>query len=118
MLPENHASGAATISAGQAPGARAGSPALRLAWMLGGPLLMIVSLGVIAGKPALSPGLSDAVFWAAVLLTGFLRALDVTRYHGETTRGLPATTRDLKRYLLGLGATSVACWIAAQAIHV
>ena len=110
MLHGNHASSAPKVSPEK-------SVALRLGWMLGGTLVMAISLMVIAGKPALTFGLSDGVFWAAVLLTGLLRTLDVTRYHGETTSGTPATTTDLKRYLRNLAALSVPCWIAAQAIH-
>lgn len=112
-----HASHAPKISPEQAPRATVGSVAVRLGWMLGGTLVMIISLMVIAGKPALTLGLPDVIFWAAVLLTGVLRTVDVTHFHGETTGGMPATTADLKRYLRGLGVLAVSCWFAAQAVH-
>jgi hypothetical protein len=112
-LPPTTVSGA-SIQGASAPG----SVVVRLGWMLGGTLAMMVSLMVIAGKPRLTVGLPDAIFWAAVVLTGLLRTLDITRFHGETTQGVPATTRDLKRYLAGLGALAVAGWLVAQSIHV
>ncbi len=95
-----------------------GSALVRLGWMLGGTLVMAISLMVIAGKPPMKVGLPDVVFWATVVVTGLLRTLDVTRFHGETTRGTPATTTDLKRYLGGLAAVSIVGWLVAQAVHV
>ena len=95
-----------------------GSIGLRLGWMLGGPLAMMIALVAIAGSPRFTLGWSDLAFWTAVLLTGSFRALDVTRFHGETTHGMPATTADLKRYLAALAAVCTALWVAAQAVHV
>lgn len=95
-----------------------GSVVVRLGWMLGGTLAMMVALMVIAGKPRLTLGLPDIVFWTAVALTALLRTLDITRFQGETTHGVPATARDLKRYLTGLAALAVTGWVVAQSIHV
>lgn len=95
-----------------------GSTVVRLGWMLGGTLTMLVALMVIAGKQRLTLGLPDVVFWAAVVLTGLLRTLDITHFHGETTQGVPATDRDLKRYLTGLAVLAVTGWVIAQLVHI
>ncbi len=116
MLQSHRPSAASRTSIEGAPSSR--SAVVRLGWMLGGTLTMAVALMVIAGKPRLTPGLADAVFWTAVVLTGLLRTLDITRFHGETTQGVPATTRDLKRYLIGLAALAVTGWVVAQSIHI
>jgi hypothetical protein len=94
-----------------------GSILVRLGWMLFGPLAMMISVMGIVSLSAWTFGLRDLVFWAAAVLSGTLKYMDVTRHHGETAAGRPATKADFWRYLAGLAGTSVALWVLAQAIQ-
>jgi hypothetical protein len=99
------------------PSASTGFGALaRIGWMVVGTVL-ILSLGMaIASRPAWSLGIRDVLFWGAVLATGLLRYIDVTRLDGQTANGGLATNTHLQRYLVGLVVVSTALWVAAQSI--
>lgn len=95
-----------------------GSSALiRLGWMLGGTLTMLISWFTIISTPSWTFGARDAVFWCAALLTLTLRYVDVTRYQGLTSRGEPATAAHFARYAVGLLVTSCVGWTLAQSVH-
>lgn len=119
MRPLGHASANPSRSIdSSAPTARpAGAIVVRLGWMLAGNLAMLISVMMIASQPRWMFSLWDGIFWGAVVLTGALRYCDIARLRGETTSGAPATAADLRRYLVGLAALSVAGWLGAQAIH-
>jgi hypothetical protein len=89
----------------------------RIGWMVVGTVL-ILSLGMaIASQPAWSFGARDVFYWGAVLGTGFLRFVDVTKLNGQTTKGDRATLADLHRYLVVLAAFSSLLWVGAQSVH-
>jgi len=105
------------------PGAREAADAntgalLRLGWMLGGNiLLLIVGLTIFMGPPW-TITFKDALFWAVVALVILVRYVDVTRFAGQTADGKPATRRDFVRYALGLVTSSAAIWTLAQSVQV
>jgi len=85
--------------------------------MLGGTLVVLVTVMIIASQPPWTIGVLDLVFWSAVVCSVMLRYWDIARFRGETTGGEPATMADFKRYAAGIGAVSAAVWLAAQAIQ-
>lgn len=93
------------------------SALVRLGWMVGGTLAMIVSGMSIAAQPSWTFGWRDVVFWSAALASIALRYLDVTRFAGETADGQPATRADLARYAAGLCLTAAVAWFCAHALR-
>lgn len=90
---------------------------VRLGWMLGGFIAIVMTAMSIANHPTWSFGWRDVVFWSAVVASALFRSLDISRFEGQTVRGDPATDRDLRRYLLGLALCSGAVWTLVQSVH-
>lgn len=106
-----------SVSGSENPARRPGGVVVRLGWMLGGTLALLVTVMKIASQPPWTIGLLDLVFWGAVALTVMLRYWDITRFRGETTSGEPATMADFRRYAAGTAGVSAACWLIARAIQ-
>ena len=121
MRQVNHSTGSTRFvpSRVEAPVKSArGAILVRLGWMVAGTLTILISALMIASEPTWTLGLRDLVFWVAVVATGILRYVDISRFHGETTNGEPATAAHLKRYLTGLTALAAVAWLAAQSLHI
>jgi hypothetical protein len=96
----------------------AGASALvRLGWMVGGTLAMLVSGMSIAAQPRWTFGWRDVVFWSAALAAIVLRYLDVARFAGETADGRPATRAHFIRYAAGLCIAAALAWFSVQSLH-
>lgn len=108
----------------------AGSPALdarssegvgalvRLGWMLGGTLTMLIAGFTIASRPVWTLSVRDIVFWSGALLAVTLRYWDIEHFHGQTSTGEPATRNDFWRYCATLSVIAIAAWVAAQSVHI
>ncbi len=84
----------------------------RLFWMILGPIGLILLAMVILRHGAFS--LRDGVFAIALLGAMFARYVDVSRYHGKTAEGAPATMKDVRSYMRGLLLLAVAVWGGAH----
>lgn len=90
---------------------------VRLGWMVGGTLTMLITGLVIMSSPAWTYGARDLVFWGGALLAITLRYIDIHRYGGETSRGDPATMGHFARYAAGVVGVGLALWTMAQSVH-
>jgi hypothetical protein len=90
---------------------------VRLGWMLGGTLTMLISGFSIASTRQWAFGLQDAVFWSGALFAVVLRYWDIRRFHGQTANGDPATMVHFTRYLAMISVMALSGWLAAQSIH-
>lgn len=88
---------------------------VRLAWMLGGPAAVLVSARFICQHKGGLLSVADLVFWLAVVGAILIRRLDITRFHGDTAAGTPATIHHWHRYALGVAVISLVIWGAAHA---
>jgi hypothetical protein len=59
----------------------------------------------------------DALFWTIVTAVVALRYVDVTRLHGRTADGEPATPRHVLRHAVGLIALSAVLWTIVQSVQ-
>ena len=91
---------------------------VRLGWMGGGTLTMLIAGFVIVSRPTWTFSGADAAFWAGALLAIVLRYLDVARYGGDTARGEPATMGHFTRYAVGVVGIGLAYWTMAQSVHI
>lgn len=116
-MPVRHPRGAdPSLEPGAHPGGGSGA-GVRLGWMVGCPLIMLLAVFTIASHPKWTFGASDvALLLGCVLAVGF-RYKDIKTFHGQTANGQPATMADFRRYLVGLSTIVFACWIAAQSVH-
>ena len=89
---------------------------VRLGWMMFGNAALAICVGTIAGQAGMSLSIADAVFWAVVIVLVWLRHFDITRMHGQTAGGQPATLSHWRRYAGLLLALSLAAWAAAHAV--
>lgn len=90
---------------------------VRLGWMLGGTLMMLIAGFTIASTRQWTFGLPDAVFWFGALLAIVLRYWDIRRFQGQTANGDPATMAHFPRYFATLSVVALAGWLVAQSIH-
>jgi hypothetical protein len=91
--------------------------AVRLLWLLAGPVAVAFSAAVLARHEGSNPLVVGAIFWGAVLATLAFRFWDVTRLGGLTTNGEPATLDTFKRYSLTVTMTAAAVFGAALLIR-
>jgi len=84
----------------------------RLFWMILGPIGLALLAMVIVRHGAFS--LRDGVFAVALMGAMFARYIDVSRYHGKTADGAPATMKDVRSYVRGLLLLAVAMWGGAH----
>jgi hypothetical protein len=105
------------------PDARTDSPQnheggclLRLSWMLGGNLAVLLIAVAIAQGGGTFFSFADAFFWLVVLAMVGIRYVDITRMKGLTAGGKPATLADWKRYVVILLAASLGLWGLAHGL--
>ena len=89
---------------------------VRLGWMMFGNAALAICIVTIATHTGSFLSAADAVFWVVVPLLIWLRHYDITRMHGQTTSGQPATLTHWKRYAGLLVAFAVVAWAAAHAV--
>ena len=87
---------------------------VRLVWMLLGNLVLVISALSISHRAASFSG-ADVVFWVTVVAVIWLRYIDITRLHGQTATGTPATMAHWRRYSMLMAAGAFALWIIAHA---
>ena len=98
------------------PASKPRSIILRLHWMiLGAAALATCALFLLQGGHSAVSLPSFAMWGIAASMVG-ARWLDISRFHGLTADGVPATTSHLRRYALGVGAATAALWSGALAI--
>jgi hypothetical protein len=100
-VPENQSSPAAKPE-GCAP------TLVRLAWILGGNILLFFLAISIMKRQAFS--VFDAFYWATVAALIVLRYIDISKLHGETANGEPASMRHWVRYVVLLFVVSAGLW--------
>jgi hypothetical protein len=76
MATHDRRSSTSTVSA--APGAGSGA-LVRLGWMVGGPLMILIAGLTILSTPAWTFTVRDAVFWFGAAMALVLRYLDIAR---------------------------------------
>jgi hypothetical protein len=87
----------------------------RLAWMLFGPFILMVSAFMLAGQGKGSIALNVVYFVTlGAMLLG--RWAEFRSGHAVTAEGVPAPAGCLRRYLIGATAIALAIWIAAHVI--
>lgn len=118
MRPQDPTTSASARQPMEEPATGEGAAALvRLGWMLGGTLTMLIASFVIASSPAWTFGLRDVVFWSGAMLAVTLRYWDIARYRGQTANGEPATMNHFWRYTTALSLAALGGWAAAQSVH-
>ena len=81
---------------------------LRLLWLIVGNVALFLLATLIAQRSSLSE--LDFVFWATVAALILVRYIDITRLHGSTKDGEPASLQHWRRYVLLLLLASGALW--------
>lgn len=90
---------------------------VRLGWMIGATLTMLIAGFSIASTPTWTFGPRDAVFWSGAVLGVAFRYWDVRRYEGQTASGERATMADVTRYAMRVSLAAFAGWLVAQSVH-
>lgn len=112
MAQRSHTS---SIPSDTAPHTPAMAVALRLFWLLFGNIVLVAGLAFILTRAdAASLVAIDLGYWVVVAALLAARRIDITRYHGATADGDPATLSHWRRYALGLVPLSGAAWGAAH----
>jgi hypothetical protein len=88
---------------------------LRVYWMLLGNALVFLCAYLIAQAGGLFSAV-DVFYWLAVAGLLGARYVDVRYMNGRTAEGQPATTRDWRRYRLGVLGVSVVLWGAVHLV--
>jgi hypothetical protein len=88
----------------------------RAFWMMGGNVILVFSAISIFQRKSGTLGVADIVFWVTVVAIAIARCLDIHVWNGFTAMGTPATTTDLKKYLIVLGIYSSILWALAYAM--
>ena len=106
---------------GPAEGQRGTEPVtgcfVKLGWMAGGSMMLLVFAITISQEPPWTFGVKDVAFWGVVVITVILRFVDVAHYGGRTADGQPATLRHVVRYSMGLVGVAALLWTLAQSVH-
>lgn len=89
---------------------------VRIFWMGAGNVLMFVLAILIAQKEVLVLTVYDLGLWALAAAMVAVRYIDITRLHGQTTDGEPATLAHWRRYALGLASITLLFSIMAHAL--
>ena len=85
---------------------------VRLTWMLGGNVALFLFAFSIMKRRAFS--VFDAFFWVTVLGLIVVRYLDISKLHGQTADGEPASIRHWVRYVVTLLLASAGLWGVAH----
>jgi hypothetical protein len=64
-----------------------------------------------------APSPLDALYVGLVVLLILARYMDITRCHGQTTDGGPATLAHWRRYVLGLIPVTAGLWALMRFAH-
>ena len=91
---------------------------IQLVWGIGGFGMLVILWVTIMRGAQWTFTVKDVLYWAVVLGMIAARHIDVTRYHGGTTTGAPATARTVGLYALGLLGAAGLFWCIAQAFDV
>ena len=84
--------------------------------MIVGNAAIYASLATIAMKGHAFPSVLDGVVWVTVALILVARRLDITRWHGKTAAGEPATLAHWQRYAVTVVMVTAAASALAHAI--
>ena len=87
---------------------------VRVAWLgVGNGALLFLALGIAQQRafPVL-----DLTYWAVVVGLIAIRYLDITKLHGLTSNGEPASLQHWRRYAIFLILASAAVWLVAHGV--
>jgi hypothetical protein len=87
----------------------------RMFWMALGNLALFFCAVFAARRPA--PSALDALYVGLVAALLVVRYLDITRFHGLTADGEPATLAHWRRYTLTLIPIAAALWAFLRFAH-
>jgi hypothetical protein len=87
---------------------------IRLVWMGAGNIALLFLAMTIFRAARFS--VLDAVYWVVVAAVIGARYADITRFHGRTPSGEPATMRHFFRYLITILIVTSALWVVAHAL--
>lgn len=85
---------------------------LRVTWLMWGNFALLLCAAFVAQR--IAPPLTDLLFFVAAGCLIGVRYLDITRYHGATSDGEPATLAHWRRYAITMVLISAALWTAAR----
>lgn len=88
--------------------------ALRLTWMILGYAAMGILAMIIAVDSQGTFTWRDIAIACVAILIIVARYVDITRYHGQTAEGAPATMDNFKRYAVKVALGTPAAWGAAH----
>ena len=91
---------------------------VRLGWMGGGHVVLIILTLSILREDDWTLTLKDALFWLVVAAMIAVRHIDMVRFRGTTGDGEPTTLRHVKRYTIALLGLAGLMWAVAQSFHV
>lgn len=89
---------------------------IRVFWMMVGPLLLVILAYNIMRTGGGWFTNSDYGFLAVLAVIGLVRWLEFRFGHPRTASGEPATTRHLRRFLVGLALGGLIVWTAANVV--
>ena len=92
---------------------------LRVFWLLIGNLALVICAYLIAvggAKTFFEVSVFDVLFWAAALILGLSRYIDIRFFQGSTTDGVRATMAHFRVYCFWLWIISWGLWILAHAV--
>lgn len=89
---------------------------VRLFWMALGNALLLACAALVAKQKAWTFSIVDGAYLAVVLLMIAARFVDISRFHGETTDGKPATMAHFKRFAVLLLLVGAGVWALAHSV--
>ncbi|TAJ08164.1 MAG: hypothetical protein EPO68_15735 [Planctomycetota bacterium] len=90
---------------------------VRLAWLLGGNVVLLCIAILIARDTQWTLTTKDAVFWCVVASVLLLRFVDFKWFDGRRLDGSPVTARDQRRWVAAFIGAWLALWIVGQSVE-
>lgn len=88
---------------------------LRLFWMAGGNLALLVLILSIANQDGFT--LLDGLYWVVIAALVSARYVDIVRFGGLTADGTPATKEHFRRYTTWLVLVAIGLWVATHLLQ-
>lgn len=87
---------------------------VRFIWLMAGNAALFLLTALIVQRKALSS--LDIAFWVIVCAVILIRFIDITRMHGLTADGDPASLQHWRRYVLRLLLIGGGVWVLAHGV--
>jgi hypothetical protein len=88
----------------------------RLSWMLFGNVGILISAVFIAKHKGSFLSYADLAYWLVIAFLIGMRYIDITRMHGLTATGEPATINNWRKYVLYMVIFSCVLWGIVHAV--